>query len=551
MRKILVYVLWLALAGAGVGAAAQPAAGPVKNVIVMIPDGTSSPVVALSRWYQRYVEGGPDRLAIDPWFCGLVKTHCSDSPIGDSAPTTSSFMTGYYTRTGYINVYPPANPGNDLVGVDPARHYQPLANLPEAMRIVQGKSVGIVVTCEFPHATPADASAHYYARDNYDVISEQIVHNAIDVMLGGGNDILTPAQAAALQAGGAAVVRDDLAAFRRYDGAKLWALFGAKRQPYDLDRDTAAVPSLAEMTTKALTMLSKNPSGFFLLVEGSKVDMAAHNNDPMGMVTEFLAFDRAVAAAIEFAKQDGNTLVVILPDHGNSGISIGNRTTSSGYDKLSIERLMGPFRTFRMTAQAVTDRLNGSDDPELLYALFREGLGIELTVDEATFIRGARDYTRSPTADSLRTSRPLIQRIGDVIGTRTLIGFTTNGHTGEDVFLATYHPRGGGPHGLLDATELNRYLLGQVGMGAGALDSLTAQLYVAHDELFRGMNYSVAGTGVSPRLIVENKGRRLVVFGNTNRATLNGREIELPSLAVYIDRNGRFYLPRTLLDQVE
>src|SRR5574344_1030611 len=127
----------------------------IKNVIVMIPDGTSTSLLSASRWYQWYLDSTCTHLNIDPLLCGLVKTHSSDAPIGDSAPTTSCYMTGQPTQTGFVSTYPVATQ-HDLVPVDAARAYQPQATLLEAAKQLQHKSTGLVFTCEFPHATPAD-----------------------------------------------------------------------------------------------------------------------------------------------------------------------------------------------------------------------------------------------------------------------------------------------------------------------------------------------------------------------------------------------------------
>lgn len=100
-------------------------------------------------------------------------------------------------------------------------------------------------------------------------------------------------------------------------------------------------PSIEEMTRKAIDKLSKNPNDCFLMVEGSKVDWAAHGNDPVGMATDF-SIRRACGAALEFARNNGETAVVIVPDHGNSGISLG-RKDCKGYDKLTKDQLFHQF----------------------------------------------------------------------------------------------------------------------------------------------------------------------------------------------------------------
>ena len=173
---------------------------PVKNVIVMIPDGTSISTVSAARWLQRYTNPDKQMLNIDPYMCGTVITHCSNAPIGDSAPTTSCYMTGYPSLAGWVSTYPVADPEDDIYPNDPKRAYQPLTTVLEAARILKGKAVGLVATCEFPHATPADCSAHSYNRSKYDWIAPQMVHNGLDVVLAGGAPILSEENEAILKA---------------------------------------------------------------------------------------------------------------------------------------------------------------------------------------------------------------------------------------------------------------------------------------------------------------------------------------------------------------
>ncbi|MGC3977669.1 MAG: alkaline phosphatase [Paludibacteraceae bacterium] len=285
---------------------------PVKNIILMIPDGTSIDVLSASRWLKVYRNEG-DKLNVDPYICGTVTTFSSNAPIGDSAPTTSCYMNGFPEQASNVSMYPIVDSENDLVPLNSEMTYQPLTTLLEAMQWEQKKSSGLVVTCEFPHATPADCASHYYNRNNYDAIAPQMVYNNLSVMFGGGTGIITNDMKKHLSQTNVTYLENDKNGLLNFDGNKLWALFGERELPYDLDRDTTKIPSLAQMTRKAISILNKNKNGFFLMVEGSKVDWAAHANDPIGIMTEFLAFDKAVGEAIDFAKRDGNTLVVILP----------------------------------------------------------------------------------------------------------------------------------------------------------------------------------------------------------------------------------------------
>src|SRR5574344_3057412 len=119
----------------------------IKNVIVMIPDGTSTSLLSASRWYQWYLDSTCTHLNIDPLLCGLVKTYSSNAPIGDSAPTTSCYMTGQPSQTSFVSTYPLADGEKDILWVDSTQAYQPLMTVLEASRLVHGKSTGLVFTC--------------------------------------------------------------------------------------------------------------------------------------------------------------------------------------------------------------------------------------------------------------------------------------------------------------------------------------------------------------------------------------------------------------------
>ena len=100
------------------------------------------------------------------------------------------------------------------------------------------------------------------------------------------------------------------------------------------------------MTNKAINTLKKDEDGFFLFVEGSKVDWAAHANDTIGIISDILSFDDAVKEAVDFAKEDGNTLVIAVTDHGNSGITMGNANTTSTYSSIPVSAYIDPLKSY-------------------------------------------------------------------------------------------------------------------------------------------------------------------------------------------------------------
>jgi alkaline phosphatase len=521
---------------------------PVKNIILLIPDGTSLATVSAARWYQWLLNPDKPALYIDPYLCGTVRTNSSNAPIGDSAPTTSCYMTGELSRTGFIATYPPSDGENDIFTVDSTKAYQPMVTVLEAARLLYGKSTGMVVTCEFPHATPADCSAHDYYRGHYRNIAEQMVHNQLDVLIAGGNKYLTGDQRVYLTQNGYTVQSDDLKGLRTFNGTKLWSLFGSVEMPFDLDRDTTAVPALSEMTSKAISVLSQNKKGFFLMVEGSKVDWAAHANDPVGMMTEFLAFDRACKVALDYAKKDGNTAVIILPDHGNSGISIGT-SRLPGYDKLTKDQLFKSVLPIQKTADGLADILNESDYTAK-ESVFANYTGITLTEAEKLQLDSTNDYAKSPVPIAQRRRKGTLgYAVAKVVTSHSCFGFTTNGHTGEEVFLANYHPKGDIFKGVHFGFEVNDYLCSLYKL-TGKLPQLTDRYFAKHTTVFKGLNYQLNTTAAdsTAELKVVSGSKTLKLRQNSNVATFNGKEVQLSTVVVYVDKNKTFYLPAYLAD---
>ncbi len=521
---------------------------PVKNVILMIPDGTSIGVYSAARWYKVYNNMG-DALHVDPYFTGTVSTFSSNAPIGDSAPTTSCYMTGMPAQSGNVSIYPVHDPANDLYPVDSTMAYQPLATILEASKIEKNRATGLVVTCEFPHATPADCAAHHYNRGNYAALAPQMAYQNLDVMFGGGNRILTDDILQHFQNTGTTLIQNDRDAMLNYDSDKpVWALFHERALPYDLDRDPDFTPSLSEMTQKAIEILSKNDNGFFLMVEGSQVDWAAHGNDPVGIITEYLAFDEAVGKAIEFAKQDGETAVVILSDHGNSGITIG-KSECKGYDTLTLEELFGEVSKYKLTASGIEKKLIDVE-PEDMKAEFKKYTDIDLTDEQLKSLLSSRNYKEGNYME-VANSPNMTHNIINLMNSKMCFGFTTGGHTGEEVLLAAYHPDGDVPMGHLKNTEINDYLFKVSGLET-PLPELTQRIFAKHKNVFEGMKYTIEDKDTDiPTLVVKSKKNTLRVPAFSSVATINGESFNLGSVTVYIDKNDTFYLPQNLADKLK
>lgn len=517
---------------------------PIKNIIIMIPDGTSIDILSLARWYKN------SPLAIDPYIRGLVKTHCSDTPIGDSAPTGSTYATGHLSRPGFVATYPDSvMQGMNIIATDPKKAFSPMFTILESAKLM-GKSTGLVVTCYFPHATPADFSSHLQFRDNYEVLSRQMVYNNIDLVLGGGFNYLDLKNRKdkldlyqVLKARGFTLAKTP-AELQSFSGQKIWGLFAPESLKNEIDRDPNEQPTLSEMTQKGIEILSKNPNGFFMMVEGSKVDWSAHDNDPIGMITEFLAFDKAVKVALDYAKIDGQTLVIIVPDHGNSGISIGNKKSDKKYDEITLKQLIGPLKAAKNTADAITDLIDSTSTSEQIRTIFSQHFGVpDITNEEIDSIQSYFRYKTMVKEKKIRKNPISLQKLtASIITNRTYLGFTTYGHTGEDVFFAAYDPRNIAPTGLILNNEVNEYM--QQSWNTN-LDSLTNLYFAPHYEVFNGYNYNIDSTDKRNKiLIVKSKKTTLKIPENQNIVFVNGVEKQYPTLMIYNEI--WFYVPKSL-----
>jgi len=544
--KSLVYTaVSISLAFPQLSAAANTSEKPqtVKNVIVMIPDGMSVTGTTLARLYKG------ESLALDPLASGLMSTWNGDGTIADSAPAGSAISSGWKSQSGNI-----ASTGKkyDLPGVKTPRageELRPVATLLEAAKL-SGRSAGIISTSEFMHATPADFSAHDPSRKNYDNLTEQIVYNNLDVILGGGAKYLKAENRAdkedmakVLTSRGYSIVNTP-AQLNSFDGKKLVGVFGKTDKhtalSYDLDRDPALEPSLGDMTQKAIDVLSQNPDGFFLMVEGSKVDWAAHANDPVGIVSDVLAFDNAVAKALEFAKKDGNTLIIAMTDHGNSGISIGDRSTSTNYDKTHWTSFVNPLKKAKVTGEgfeAILESQSAKQDPVKIRALAQEWLGVDdLTDAEVKNIMGAK-------ADSLNYV------VGPILAERAKIGFTTNGHTGEDVVLYSYDPRGRLLGGLMDNTEVAHFMASALDVN---LEQATNRLFLDANAEFTAKGATVTedvADAENPVLVVKKGNQTLKIPRNKSIAWLNDKEVISEGVNVY--NGSRWFVSQSIVDQIK
>ncbi|MGD1970138.1 MAG: alkaline phosphatase [Desulfobacterales bacterium] len=278
-----------------------------QNIMLFIGDGMGVAHITAGK-----IAAGTLHLERFP-ISGLVTTHSANRLVTESAAATTALATGKKTNNRAISVLPDGTP---------------LKTLFEYARDI-GKSIGVVVTSAVTHATPAAFMSHVDNRRKQADIAEQIVNSGVDVLIGGGWVYFVPASSvgsrrkddkdllAALESRMPVVLSIDKISAHS-NGKKLAALLAPDRLPKAADRDF----SLARLTRLAIHVLSKNPNGFVLMVEGSQIDWAAHDKDTSNIISEMLDFDDAIGAALDFAQQQGHTLIVATADHETGGFAV-------------------------------------------------------------------------------------------------------------------------------------------------------------------------------------------------------------------------------------
>ncbi len=521
----------------------------IKNVIVMVPDGCDETVQTVARWFK-----GED-LQLDKMQGGGVKTHMADSIITDSAAAATAFACGHKTSDGFVGVGPRLE--GLLSGYKPtAEPYTPIASVLEAAKS-KDMATGIVVTCRISHATPAGFASHVSSRAWDNDIIEQMVYNNIDVVFGGGARHLIPVEnpytttfghvwkgkrtdgedlMQVLRDRGYNFVdnKDDMQALKE---GKVWGLFDDSHLEPDIDRKYFGdhQPSIAEMTAKAIELLSQDRDGFFLHVEGSQVDWAGHANDPIYMVTDFLAFDEAVKVACDFAERDGHTLVLAFPDHKTGGMKIGQYYYPVGYTKTKIADLVGPLEGMTITSAGLVKMMAGDYSITNIQSKILEFWSLDITAAETQEIL---DYQVSAGVS-------LDYAISHIISKNyTVIGWTTHGHNGETVPLWSHGADL--PGGIIDDTELATI----------AADAMGADLSRLSDRLYVGIStvtndYEIVGDpamneyGIAGNIVLKVKGAEFPI--SKDFMTYKGREIKLPGITVYAPVTGEVYVSKKAL----
>jgi len=292
------------------GAPHQPAPR-AKYVILFIGDGMGFAHVRAAAMYRSGPRGALSFEAFP--FRGSVATANADGGVTDSAAAATAMATGVKVHNMVVSV---ASPGDG----------SPLRTALEIFEAA-GRSAGLVTTSFISDATPAAFAAHRPSRTDYAGIDNDYLAGARPNVLFGGGKFLAAGDAARA---GYAVVRDraEMTAPDTVSRDRVAGLFGAGNLPYEVD-GAGGLPRLPEMTAVALRILAKNPAGFFLMVEGGRIDHASHANDIARAAGETIALSDAVAVAVDWARSRDDALIVVTADHETGGLTL-LRTSPAG-----------------------------------------------------------------------------------------------------------------------------------------------------------------------------------------------------------------------------
>ncbi|KAK1082564.1 vacuolar alkaline phosphatase [Friedmanniomyces endolithicus] len=433
--------------GSGVGDAGERPSGK-RNLIFMVSDGMGPTSMEMTRNWLQYTEKSPwdAALVLDEYLIGQSRTRSTSSLVTDSAAGATAFSCGLKSYNGAISILP---------------DHSPCGSVMEAAKR-KGYTTGLVVTTRITDATPAVFASHARRREMEDGIALQMVGSThplgrmVDLMLGGGRCHFVPkgndgscradyvdVMKSAKEKGWSYIsTREDFDDLGTDVELPLLGLFAPGDIPYELDRQyqNATYPSLEEMARTALNALSAatkdSDQGFFIMIEGSRIDHAGHANDPAAQVHEVLAYDRTVAAVLDFIKDsDTPTLMVSTSDHETGGLAtarqlhqeyppylwypsvLANVSHSGAY----LSRAYHAHLSSLPSASSLSAALASSEGTKTyLVNLISESLGINDASDEEL--------------DTLLQQPAIAAYVfADMVSRRAQTGWSTHGHSGADV----------------------------------------------------------------------------------------------------------------------
>jgi alkaline phosphatase len=461
------------LAAAGIALAAMSIAAcstrviadQPQRVIFFLGDGMGMSTLTAARIYAVGEEGD---LTIDTLpETAFIKTYSNDAQVTDSAPSMSAYMTGVKMNNEVLAMSsdtvardPVADANGNLLGNNcGTNNGKPVTTMLELAKS-RGLGTGVVTTTRITHATPAATYAHICHRDLENDIAAMLVPggagynstlgaDGIDVILGGGTSFFLPKAAGGKRADGRDLIAElkargytfaanptEFAAAAPGNTTRLAGLFTPSHMSYDLDRDPSKEPSLADMTTKAMDILSKNSKGYFLMVEGGRIDHALHETTAKKALQDTIAFDNAVKAAIDKARASDpdlkSTLIVVTADHDHT-LVLNGYAKRTGKTSAGNPGVLGVLKN-------VADGSTATDLDGAPYTIIGFGNGENRTQGSRASMASLDDSTAG--ANTYHQEAAI----------RMAAGSETHG--GTDVFLGAVGKGADSFHGTLDNTEV-------------------------------------------------------------------------------------------------
>ncbi|KAI8920746.1 alkaline-phosphatase-like protein [Powellomyces hirtus] len=460
----------------------------VKNVVLLISDGFGPASQTTARTFFQARDKLPYewKSPLDDIIVGTVRTKAYDNWITDSASAATAYACGVKTFNAGIGV---------------TFDNQNCPTILEAAKR-SGLRTGLVTTTRVTHATPAGFAAHVPERDWEALIAQQLIGDnptggrELDVLFGGGASYFFPnttkgskrddardLHAEATTKFGWKNVATTRAQFDAVPSDKsalpLLATFTNSHMNYEIDRNSTLEPSLADMTKKALDILkdgSENGKGFFLMVEGGRIDHAGHINDPAGHLHDIKAYWDTLELVKKFADEDGNTLVIHVSDHETGGLTVARQMNANQKDGATDDSGSWPYRWFPealFKATASTEKLAGliraeakanpaGDLVTYVKNLVVKSYGIDVKDEEITNLIAALKRERGSTQFTEWA-------LGELLNSRAELGWTTHGHSGVDVLLGTYGRTGASIRGSYENTEISTIIQQRLNLDLGTV----------------------------------------------------------------------------------
>ncbi|MCG2590087.1 alkaline phosphatase [Rhodohalobacter sulfatireducens] len=279
-----------------------------KNIIFLLGDGMGYPQITAAK----YAHGNLNMTSMP--YSGTVYTHSHDSKVTDSASSATAFACGFKTINGMLGVLPD--------GTTPVQSIAHYAN-------ELGKSTALMATSRITHATPAAYAIHHNDRGEEYIIAEKFVDSGIDMLLGAGSNYFLPESAGGTRPDDRNLISEmeEMGYLYLDSEEQLSQIAGQDRviaflEGGDLGQAAERGDQAGQLVDAAINQLSQNEEGFFMMIEGSQIDWQGHANEAELMIEELIDFDGIVGNVLDFAEQDGNTLVIVTADHETGGLTL-------------------------------------------------------------------------------------------------------------------------------------------------------------------------------------------------------------------------------------